>query len=73
MSYLISLNSLHLEHRAHVEEFEESCRILKKFLHVCVVNVINAKVLSGSVLNPFPFISHHNHHLKLSPEKQGSC
>ena len=28
----------------------ELCTILKKFVHVCVVNVIHTKVLHGSVL-----------------------
>ena len=40
MSYLISLNPLHLENIA----------ILKKFVHECVVNVIHAKALPGFVL-----------------------
>ena len=31
------------------QKFEEPCRILKKFLHACMVNVIHAKVLPGSV------------------------
>ena len=47
-----------IEHRAFrkystccvLEKFEEPCRILKKFVHACVVNVIQAKVLPGSVL-----------------------
>ena len=33
-----------------LEKSEEPCRILKKFVHACVVNVIHAKVLPGSVL-----------------------
>ena len=33
-----------------LQKFEEPCRILKKFVHACVVNVIHAKVLPGSVL-----------------------
>ena len=33
-----------------LQKFQEPCRILKKFLHLCVVNVIHAKVLPGSVL-----------------------
>ena len=33
-----------------LRESEEPCRILKKFLNVCVVNVNHAKVLPGSVL-----------------------
>ena len=32
------------------QKSEEPCRILKKFVHACVVNVIHAKVLSGFVL-----------------------
>ena len=32
-----------------LEKSEEPCRILKKFVHECVVNVIHAKVLPGSV------------------------
>ena len=31
-----------------LEKSEEPCRILKKFVHACVVNVIHAKVLPGS-------------------------
>ena len=37
-----------------LEKSEEPCRILKKFVHACVVNVIHAKVLPGSV----PYIEH---------------
>ena len=33
-----------------LQKFEEPCRILKKFVHACVVNVIHAKALPGSVL-----------------------
>ena len=33
-----------------LQKSEEPCRILKKFLQSCVVNVIHAKVLPGSVL-----------------------
>ena len=33
-----------------LEKSEEPCRILKKFVHVCIVNAIHAKVLPGSVL-----------------------
>ena len=33
-----------------LKKSEEPCRILKKFVHACVVNVIHAKVLPGSVL-----------------------
>ena len=33
-----------------LEKSEEPCRILKKCVHACVVNVIHAKVLLGSVL-----------------------
>ena len=33
-----------------LEKSEEPCRILKKFVHACVFNVIHAKVLSGFVL-----------------------
>ena len=33
-----------------LQKFEASCRILKKFVHACVDNVIHAKVLPGSVL-----------------------
>ena len=33
-----------------LEKSEEPCRILKKFVHACVVNAIHAKVLPGSVL-----------------------
>ena len=33
-----------------LEKSEEPCRILKKFVHACIVNVIHAKVLPGSVL-----------------------
>ena len=32
------------------QKFEEPCRILKKFVHACKVNIIHAKVLPGSVL-----------------------
>ena len=31
-------------------KFEERCRILKKFVHACVVNVIHAKIFPGFVL-----------------------
>ena len=48
MSCLISLNPTHLENIAHVGS-EGPCRILKKFVHACVVYVIHAKVLPGSV------------------------
>ena len=33
-----------------LQKFEERYRILKKFVHACVVNVIHAEVLSGSGL-----------------------
>ena len=33
-----------------LEKCEEPCRILKKFVHACVVNVIRAKVLLDFVL-----------------------
>ena len=33
-----------------LEKSEEPCRILKKFVDACVVNVIHAKVMPGSVL-----------------------
>ena len=33
-----------------LEKSEEPCRILKKFVHACIVNVIHAKVLPGSAL-----------------------
>ncbi len=33
-----------------LEKSEEPCRILKKSVHACVVNVFHAKVLPGSVL-----------------------
>ena len=33
-----------------LEKSEEPCRILKKFVHACIVNVIHAKVLPGSIL-----------------------
>ena len=33
-----------------LEKSEEPCRILKKFVHASVVNVIHAKVMPGSVL-----------------------
>ena len=33
-----------------LEKSEQPCRILKKFVHACVVNVIHAKVLPGFVL-----------------------
>ena len=33
-----------------LEKSEEPCRILKKFVHACVDNVIHAKVLPVSVL-----------------------
>ena len=33
-----------------LEKSEEPCRILKKFVPACVVNVIHAKILPGSVL-----------------------
>ena len=33
-----------------LQKSEEPCRILKKFVHACIVNVIHAKVLPGSVL-----------------------
>ena len=33
-----------------LEKSEEPCRILKKFVHACIVDVIHAKVLPGSVL-----------------------
>ena len=33
-----------------LQKFEESCKILKKFVHAFVVNVIHAKVLPGFVL-----------------------
>ena len=46
MSCLISLNPMNLENVGS-EKSEEPCRILKKF--ECVVNVIHAKVLPGSV------------------------
>ena len=34
-----------------LKKCEEPCRILKKFVHACVGNVIHAKVLPGSVLS----------------------
>ena len=34
-----------------LEKSEEPCRILKKIVNVCVVNVIHAKVFPGSVLS----------------------
>ena len=33
-----------------LQKFEEPCRILKKFVHACMVNVIHAIVLLGFVL-----------------------
>ena len=33
-----------------LQKFEELCTILKKFVHVCIVNVIHARILHGSVL-----------------------
>ena len=33
-----------------LEKSEEPCRILKKFVHACVVNVIHAKVLPGCLV-----------------------
>ena len=33
-----------------LKKSEEPCRILKKFVHACIVNVIHAKVLPGSIL-----------------------
>ena len=33
-----------------LQKFEKPWRILKKILHACVVNVIHAKALPGSVL-----------------------
>ena len=32
-----------------LEKSEELCKIMKKFVYACVVNVIHAKVLPGSV------------------------
>ena len=32
-----------------LQKSEEPCRILKKFVHACIVNEIHAKVLPGSV------------------------
>ena len=34
-----------------LEKSEEPCRILKTFVHACVVKVIHAQVLPGSVLH----------------------
>ena len=31
-------------------KFEEPCKIYKKFVNACMVNVIHAKALPGSVL-----------------------
>ena len=39
-----------LENIAHVGSYRNLKIHLKKFVHVCVVNVIHAKVLPGSVL-----------------------
>ena len=51
MSYLISLNPLHLENMAHVfQKSEEPCKILRKLVPARVVNVIHAKALPGFVL-----------------------
>ena len=49
ISHVISLNPMHLENIAHVVS-EEHIRILKKFVHACVVNAIHAKVLPDSIL-----------------------
>ena len=34
----------------NLKYWEEPCGILKKFVYACMVNVIHAKVLPGSVL-----------------------
>ena len=34
-----------------LQKFEEPCKILKKFVYACVVNVIHAKALPGSVFS----------------------
>ena len=39
-----------LENIAHVGSYRNLKILLKKFVHACVVNVIHAKVLPGSVL-----------------------
>ena len=33
-----------------LQKFEEPCRILKKIVHACVVNIIHVQALPGSVL-----------------------
>ena len=33
-----------------LDKSEKPCRILKKFVQACIVNVIHAKILPGSVL-----------------------
>ena len=38
-----------------IAEIEEPCEILKKLLPACVVNIIHAKALPGSVLYIFTY------------------